>query len=603
MKGDSPAARKSFERALRGALQPDFGRRISGSDGGIFPPKDPPLSQSGRNLFLVLAFLTANTLLSYAPLSLESKLWVGLLGLILPAGIWLATREDGVPGEKPAFQLEFLKPPPLWFWILFAALVLAARFFQLTTFSRWPLFDEATSGIDALHLSEKWRFRMFYGDSQAPPLFFWGLSLFFKSFGASLRTLWFFPALISCFAVPLAYGAARSYFSRSFSILCALLAGLSFWPLFISRYCLMTGLVLPAEYLALWLLGRFLKSAHPPLRKRAALWLGLGLGLGFYVHLHWPMVVALVALPFLLSAFSLPPKKGAGPGKLVVRTLVPLALCLTPLVIGAFRENFGHYFYHLWAFKGGFTLARQLPIWASYLTSPFWGMDPNVRTYQPVWGGFLNPVLSSLFFMGLLEVVLEWRRPLERWLVASLGICFLPSLLTQDQETFRLLPIFPILVIVTSMGFVRVLSAFSPRRRAAFLLLLFLPSMALDMEHLRVYHHIWDDPSQWGSYSKSVGRYRAYGILEDRARAEGPGLIFSDFVQGLTDQSLTVATYGFNAVANPPGWLFRMPVGPRFWPMSITSPFSSAGSRTGKPIGFSRTERFPTAAGCFSSSP
>jgi hypothetical protein len=230
---------------------------------------------------------------------------------------------------------------------------------------------------------------------------------------------------------------------------------------------------------------------------------------------------------------------------------VPFFAVLLPLLVAAVTQRFGQYLYHLWAFKAGFDLKQQAWICLSYLSSLFWGMDPEVRTYQPAWGGFLNPVLASLFFLGAVGVLSGLKNPFHRWLLAGFGICLLPGFLTQDLETFRMLPIMPILAAVSLLGLTRLLPPPPSRRGALCALALLLASGALDFRHLMAYHHIWDSPLVWSSYTKSIGRYRAYRILEEKTRSEGPGLIFQDFVQGLADQSLTVATYGWNAVLNP----------------------------------------------------
>ena len=148
-------------------------------------------------------------------------------------------------------------------------------------------------------------------------------------------------------------------------------------------------------------------------------------------------------------------------------------------------------------------------------------------------------------------MVKNGRRPLYLWLLGGFLFCFLPGLLTQDQETFRLFPMVPILIVGVLIGWTGLLSPLQPRRNL-FWLLLFLPSIVLDGHHLfGAYHRIWDQPSDWGFYTKSVGRYRAAHFLEDWRKRLGPGLLFLDFVQGLPDQSLTVATYDYNAVLNP----------------------------------------------------
>src|SRR5579872_473884 len=161
-------------------------------------------------------FLLTNFALSYGPWGLETKLWLGLFGLLLPAVIALQGAKNSPRSEKFLDQREFLPAIPFWGWLLLASLALAARFTLLTTLFVWPNFDESSYGFDAFHLATDFSPRLFYGVSQAPPFFIWGLAAFFKAFGVSLTTLWFFPALVSLSVVPLAYLAARSFFSKSF---------------------------------------------------------------------------------------------------------------------------------------------------------------------------------------------------------------------------------------------------------------------------------------------------------------------------------------------------------------------------------------------------
>jgi hypothetical protein len=110
----------------------------------------------------------------------------------------------------------------------------------------------------------------------------------------------------------------------------------------------------------------------------------------------------------------------------------------------------------------------------------------------------------------------------------------------------------PLLILGVLIGLGTLMNPSTPRQNLLWVLALAIPSMGLDAYHLfGAYHQIWDDPSTWGSYTKSVARYRAYGILREWKDKEGPGLIFPDFVQGLPDQSLSVATYDYNAALNP----------------------------------------------------
>jgi tetratricopeptide (TPR) repeat protein len=192
----------------------------------------------------------------------------------------------------------------------------------------------------------------------------------------------------------------------------------------------------------------------------------------------------------------------------------------------------------------------QAAISLSYLSSLFWGLDTSFHTYQPVWGGYLNPVLGSLFLIGLLKACKNFQSVLNRWLLAG-GILFiLPGVLTSDRETFRMVPLIPILFMVTSLGLGQLLVSSSVRKNAWIVSLVFLFSTGLDYHHLEKYHRLWDSMDNWKGYAKSWERYKAYGILEQINREEGPGLIFSDLTPGLCDQTLNVADDGFNALEN-----------------------------------------------------
>lgn len=338
-------------------------------------------------------FLAANTLLSYFSFSLEAKLWIGLFGILLPFGFaffYLPSQSD----SKDLLQKEFLPPVPFWVWIFLALGAVFLRFFQLTTLSVWPHYDEGVYGYYALNLDEHWTWRLFYGGSRVPPFYIWGLALFLKIFGSSLLSLWIFPAFISLAAIPLAYGASRQYFSRSLAFCVTAFTALGFWPALLGRFSFMTGLVLTWEALVLWLLGLALKSRHAEDRKRAGAMLGAATGLGFWIHIHWPIVAAVVFLTLVLA--WLKPRAGPDERAAFFWFLGPCALLGLPIVIGVFLDGYGRFVLGLVS-HGDFSASNQWAVSLSYLSSLFWGMDPRFHTYQPVWGGLLNPLLGVFF--------------------------------------------------------------------------------------------------------------------------------------------------------------------------------------------------------------
>jgi hypothetical protein len=91
------------------------------------------------------------------------------------------------------------------------------------------------------------------GYAQEPILYTWGQFLFFKIFGHSLFTTWFFPALCSLLAIPLAWGTARKASGPypAFLVLC--LMGLAYWPLYLGRISVQSALMVPWEWLVFFL--------------------------------------------------------------------------------------------------------------------------------------------------------------------------------------------------------------------------------------------------------------------------------------------------------------------------------------------------------------
>ncbi len=178
-------------------------------------------------------------------------------------------------------------------------------------------------------------------------------------------------------------------------------------------------------------------------------------------------------------------------------------------------------------------------------------MNLKFFTYQPVWGGYLNPLLDSFFFLGLLEIFQNRRERLIQWLALAALLFLLPGILTRERETFRVVAILPIVLTVTVFGFTRLLEKSSPGKTVFLATGLLFASTGLDFIHLEKFHQIWDSKWVWKGYAKSQERYRAFFLLEKTASHQGPGLVFSNFTPGLCDQTLSVADYAFNAVENP----------------------------------------------------
>jgi hypothetical protein len=487
--------------------------------------------------------------IGWIPIGLELKkpffLAVLLFGVLLPA--WWADRalRDGDPpgGSKG----DFLPLAGPMFAILLLSSAFAVRLFRLTTLSSWPLFDEGVCGFAALDLTRGAPRGLLYGNSQAPPALFWALESAFRLLGVSLGTLWLVPALLSFLFVPLAWWAARRWYPPQAAAFLAALAALSFWPMLVGRYCVVTVTLLPAMALALGAMGlAFRGGAGPGAAGRWALF-GASLGAGFYTHLPWlafaPMLILAVIVAARRRVDPLRPRWAA--------FLVPLVLLPVPLFLSAAREGVGAYVAQLWALRPGMDPWAQARLAWDYVAALFWGVDPDRCTYQPVWGGLLNPVLASLVLLGGMGALRRIRESRNAWLVAASAAWLLPGILTDELEPFRLLLLMPVLFVFSWMGLVRLLG----RDRAAnrgIVLAVAAVSVLLDAAHLFVaYPARWETPRYWTGHAKSLARARAFRILEAKARAQGPGLLYTRFVPGLPDPTLELAAYAFNAADNP----------------------------------------------------
>ncbi len=508
------------------------------------------LSLSGSPWFYFSLFLAANLLLSYVPLPFGVKLGIGLLGLVLPFVLFLSLK-PGNPGSPAAFLDEEAFPPmPGWAWLPFLLAALAARFVQLTTLSGWPLVDEGIAGFFATELSEGGKLNFFYSYAQWPPFFVWSLGAFFKLFGPSLSSLWLYPALLSSLALPLAYMAARAFFPKSFAWVFAFLWAFNFTPLFLGRLCQGQSLEILWQLGAFVLLGLFLLPKENRGGKTGAALLGLWTGTGFYTLHHWPAMALFVLLAVAaFASLDLPRRGGAG-----FVFLGALLLAAFPYLAFFFGGSQGTYLKSVFAVHPGFSLPNQLRMAGDYASGLFWGVETERYAYKPLWGGFLNPLIGSLFLVGLGSLIRERQNGLRPWLLLALGLFSLPALLSSDLELLRWLLVFAPLLAVGVIGLFRLVPRKGkPGLRRALVLGLLMGSSLLDLVHLwGPYRAFWSSDSQAEVLGvKSLERLRAYRILGSMSRFQGPGLIFTELGPAPFDQTFSVAVYPFNAARNP----------------------------------------------------
>ncbi len=497
--------------------------------------------------FYIPFILIGNFLLSYFHLSVTSQLWIAVTCLLLPLVLALSSCPPAARGESMV-PVEFLPTFPIGVMVVIGLLAIFIRFYKLTNLSGWPLIDEGYFGFAALELSEERKWSLFYLPFQSPPLFPWSLGLFFKILGPSLTSLWLFPACLSFLLILLYFWACKLFFNRSFAWIGGSLFALSFWPFYLGRYSVPPLFLVFWELLVFISLGGFLKSLSGYGQNKKAALLGVLTGVGFYAYLSWPFMVLLI---FLTVAMAL--RGSSFKFSTLFWFLIPLILSATPFLVAAFYQRLGTYFSMLWAFQAHHDWQSQTKICWNYFCSIFWGVETNRHGYKPFWGGYLNPLLDSFFFLGLVELYRFRNTAMGLLLGFGLVLFILPGWLTMELEFFRLVLIIPLLLAVIMMGMSVLALKLSPSVRLGAILGILAISTGLDFYHLLgpYQQSCHSDYLTFNADTRSYERMKAYDILREKAQNKGPGLIFTSFESSSFNQTLTLATYPFNAAWNP----------------------------------------------------
>jgi hypothetical protein len=503
--------------------------------------------------FFFLLFTLVNALLSYFPLAPAVR--AGAFILVLSAMMVLLLLDDGPISKevKPLWGLESLPPISPWIWLCVIGLGLFLRFYKLESLSAWPNLDEGRVSLFALEQAAHWDGKLLFGYNQLPPLFYWLYALFFRVFSPSLFSLWLFPAVLSALILGLTLGTSRLFFSKSFSFLLTAFMALGFWPLYAGRFAAQGLLVLFWELLALWVLGLFLTASSPLRACGYAGILGVLVGSGFYVHLHWPVVALMVTLAFGGIAYG--PKRGfATPRRFLLAYFIPCLLIPIPLGLAILRTpSFGDYSCSLLAFPtAGQDPFNGFSSFISSLSALFWGVHLDYFAYKPFWGGFLNPVMGALFFLGLAYLWKNRRQGLPLWILGALALFLVPCFLTNNVETFRMIQILPPLLATAALGLQVLIKNSAEKRKILFLVFLFPATWGLDIFHLNVaYASFWTShPDQWSKNYKTHAFYEAFQSLGPLREGKTPGALLFSTLVAPDDQTLAAATYPFNALWN-----------------------------------------------------
>lgn len=510
----------------------------------------PDLSKNPWGMFIYLALV--NGILGYGVLSLEAKLWVSIFLFLTPVFIIFYSTKSAPRLETFAWDRDVIKPPSLWMLIVVISAGILLHLVGITKFLNWPLLDESDNAYFALQLHEKWNWYPFFFYSQLPPFFIWLLTLVFKITQPSLFGIWVLPALISVLIILLVYPTFKLFFTASFSFLYLCLTVTGFWLLYFGRLSHQGILLVFWEFAAFYLLGRYW-NGNFGIRRCYAVLLGLWLGLGFYTYFSWPLVFISVFSFFYWKTIK---KTDRGP-KLSGWVLMSALLAVGPLILAALTHGYGSYIHGLLPFQNKSNLAFQIQASLSCLTALFWDNGWPEFFYGPSWGGFLNPVMGALFFIGLLEFYRFRNRPFAKWTLASLLLFVSPALMTNNITDMREIQVFPLLSLVALVGLQRLVWSVKKGAAVYFIVALLACTTALDLVHLLKAR---DFLNGYWKVQKAEESYKTFSLLTELNQRKGPGYFLDDLSNvnayykdqlNIHDQTLSVATYPFNAVRNP----------------------------------------------------
>ncbi len=506
-------------------------------------PRATPRSRSMDSpwvpLLCFLVMTLSNALLSYFRLSLSIDILILCFGLVIPV-LLAANLNLKEANEKNLFSI------PGWFYMAAISAFLFFRLYRLTSLSTWPIVDEGVFGYFATLLERKWDWQLTHGYAQEPVLYTWGQFLFFKVFGNSLFSIWLFPAICSALALPLAWGAVSKTKGSSLAFLVFCFMGLGYWPLYLGRISVQSALMVPWEWLVFWLLAQVFLNPKPH-SLLPILLLSIFTALGFYIYLAWPLVAFMV---FVALLFQTGAEKIQRSRNLTLFILVQLVLVSTLALV--YWNGHADYFAHLWFPSSQVGWLEKLGLPWAYLKSIFWGQDASNFSHGPLWGGLLNPLMTTCFIWGLIGLLGSQLKPLQSWVLLSLFIFFLPAFLTNNFELTRLAPLLPLLVLVCAQG-ASILLGLIPKGTRVWVLLVFLScSCSVDAHHLfQIYPPYWaEHPAYYGD-QKTPEFYRAYNLLKPISNLKGPGWILLNFNPDPYDQTLFVTSFQFNSAENP----------------------------------------------------
>jgi 4-amino-4-deoxy-L-arabinose transferase-like glycosyltransferase len=491
-------------------------------------------------------FSFSNIFIAYGRGDLETNLFVAFYGIVIP-GIFCfyllnqnTTYQDG---EKTQIFLKegcSVSAPPIPLWFSFGLLLLLTRFYKLESVPLWPSKDDGHFGILGIALSQKWSWQLLWGECQNQPLVLWMLAFYFKWVEPSLFSLRLFSALVSMATVLLGYWAARQFFSKGYALILTFLLAFNFWALISSRLCIGAITVIPLEYAAFGAMGRCLKNLKVANRFRYQdiLILGILSGLGFYTYAVWPVVFLSISIVVFFQAWKHPRNKAA-----FFFYVLTVLLISTPLLLAYLSKNGT---VHL---QDEFLRQSLLSSTANYFQMFFW--KGGYCFNGPVWGGVFNPFEGALIFLGVVSLILDFKKTYSQWILLTGFLFILPGILSNTVEICHVVQLFPLFSLIAVLGIQKITAGLPSALRWKGTVVLLLVILILNLYH-------WLGPFQsWNSLPPEqkdwvpIEYYQAYKIIKEKSLQSGPVDVFSEFTLDFYNKTLNIACFPLDALQNP----------------------------------------------------
>ena len=491
-------------------------------------------------------FSTSNILIAYGRGDLETNLFVAFYGIIVPCvfSLYLLNRnasfQDGKKRQILIVNDSSISTPSIFLWVSIGICLLATCFYKLESIPFWPSKDDGHFGILGIALSQKWSWQLLWGECQNQPLILWMLAFYFKWIEPSLFSLRLFSALVSIGTVLLGYWAARQYFSKGYALILTFFLAFNFWALISSRLCIGAITVIPMEYAAFGALGQCLKNFKITNRFRYqdVFILGILSGLGFYTYAVWPVVFLSISIVIFFQVWKHPRNKAA----FFFYGLTAL-LISTPLFLAYLSKNGT---VHL---QDEFLRQSLLRSTANYFQMFFW--KGGYCFNGPVWGGVFNPLEGALIFLGVVSLVVDFKKTYSQWIFLTGFLFILPGILSNTVEICHIVQLFPLFSLIAVLGIQKIIAGLPSTLHWKGTVVLFLAILILNLYH-------WLGPFQsWNSLPPEqrdwvpIEYYQAYKIIKEKSFESGPLDIFSEFTLDFYNKTLNIACFPLDALQNP----------------------------------------------------